>query len=217
MNFLTARQNMITGQLLPNKVSDTDLMARFAEVPREVFVDGAAQDIAYVDTGVDIGHQRVMYAPMVLARLLEAMAPTSTDQVLVLAAGTGYTAAILSPLVTSIVAVEENAYLIDNGRKAHSDLHLKNIKWVHEKPEKGYKAHAPYDCIILDAAAEALPPDLLMQVKEGGKIIGVVLGAEGVYQLTVMTRHGNSLFHEVVFETSGQPLANFTLPERFVF
>lgn len=217
MDFLTARQNMIDCQLRPNKVNDDEILARFLDVPREMFVDAAVQDIAYVDQTLDIGHGRVMYSPMVVARLVEAMAPQENDQVLVVAAGTGYTAAILAPLVEYVVAVEENAYLIDIGRKAHSDLHLKNVKWVKDLPEKGCKAHAPYDCIVLDAAAEIVPENLVQQVKDGGRIVGVIKGRDGLYQLTVATRRGNTLFAETVFETPGVTLSNFKQPERFVF
>lgn len=217
MDFVTARQNMIDCQLRPNKVSDDDILARFMETPRELFVDASSQDIAYVDQSTDIGHGRVMYSPMVAARLVEAMAPKPTDHVMVVAAGTGYTATILAPLVEYVVAVEENAYLVDNGRRAQSDLHLKNVKWVKDKPEKGCKAHAPYDCIVLDAAADLIPESLVQQVKEGGRIIGVLKGRNGVYQLTIATRNGATLFTETLFETPGVPLANFKQAEKFVF
>lgn len=217
MDFVAARQNMIDCQLRPNKVSDDDILARFMDTPRELFVDAAMQDVAYSDVSVQIGQGRVMYAPMVVARLLEALTPHGTEHVLVVAAGTGYTVTLVAPLVEYVVAVEENAYLMDGAQKAQSDLHIKNIKWVKDKPEKGCKAHAPYDCIILDAAADLVPDNLVQQVKDGGRIIGVLKGSNGLYQLTVATRNGNALFTETLFETPGVVLANFKQPERFVF
>ena len=217
MDFVAARQNMIDCQLRPNKVSDDDILARFMDTPRELFVDAAMQDVAYSDVPVQIGQGRVMYAPMVTARLLEALAPKGSEHVLVVAAGTGYTATLLAPLVEYVVAVEENAYLVDNAQKAQSDLHIKNIKWVKDKPEKGCKAHAPYDCVILDAAAVLVPDNLVQQVKDGGRVLGVVKAPNGLYQLTVMTKNGATLFTESLFETPGVPLANFKQAERFVF
>lgn len=217
MDFAAARQNMIDCQLRPNKVSDDDILARFMDTPRELFVDADMQEVAYTDVSTPIGHGRVMYSPMVAARLLEALAPKPTDHVMVVAAGTGYTATLLAPLVEYVVAVEENAYLLDNGHKAQSDMHIKNIKWVKDKPEKGCKAHAPYDVIILDAAADVVPDNLVQQVKDGGRILGVVKAGNGLYQLTVMTRSGATLFTESLFETPGTALANFKQPEKFVF
>lgn len=204
-------------QLRPNRVKTGPLLQRFMDVPREEFADSTYQHQAYADTLLPIGVGRVMFAPMTLARMLQAMEPGDEDNVLIVAGGTGYTAAILSPLVSSITLVEEDGYLLDIARKEALEQDLKNITFKQGKPEKGASENGPYSRIIFDAAIEEIPEEINAQLKDGGKI-GAVFTQEGdTKHATIFTKAGKTLFSDALFETKAQVLSNFKKQERFVF
>jgi len=212
-----ARQNMVDNQLRPNKVTRGPVLQRFMDVPREPFADVGSAAQAYIDNVLPIGQGRVMFAPMTLARVLQAVDLEATDNVLVVAGGTGYTAAIVAPLVKKVTMVEENNYLLDVAKSTTIDLHLNNIEFIKSQPEAGFKKNAPYNVIIIDAAIEEVPHALIEQLAEGGRIGTVVGKNKALKQATVFLKTGKTLFEENLFETKGTVLDNFKSQEKFIF
>ena len=212
-----ARQNMVDNQLRPNKVNRGPVLQRFMDVPREPFADVGSAAQAYVDNLLPIGQGRVMFAPMTIARLLQELNLKATDEVLVAAGGTGYTAAIVAPLVKKVTLVENNNYLLDVARSTIIDLHLNNIEFVKAQPEAGFAKGAPYNAIIMDAAVEEIPQTLIDQLAENGRIAAVVGKGSDIKQATIYIKVGKTLFEEGLFETKGEILENFKQQEKFVF
>ena len=217
MDFNTARENMVSGQLRPNKITDNALITRFSELPREGFVDPSVRTTAYACAPAAMGAKREMFEPMVCARLLQELNLIATDNVLVAASGTGYTAAIIAPLVKSVAALEEDQNLLDIARKALADAKVDNVDLVVGKPENGLSKKAPFDKIIVDAPAEEIPSELTKQLKEGGQLVAVTQGADGLLEAVVLTKQGQSTIQHPLFETKGTTLPNFKKQERFVF
>src|SRR6266446_9096258 len=116
--FDAARANMIDNQLRPNKVTDERVIDAFLRVRREVFVPERLRGVAYVDDDLPLGGGRHMMQPMVAARLLQAGMVKPKDAALVVGAGVGYEAALLSPLARGVVALEEDPELARIGRSA---------------------------------------------------------------------------------------------------
>jgi len=212
-----ARLNMVDNQLRPNKVARGPVLQRFMDVPRESFADVGSAAQAYVDNLLPMGQGRVMFAPLTLARMLQELNLTAEDNVLIVAGGTGYTAAIAAPLVKKVTLVEENNYLLDVARSATIDLHLNNIEFVKSSPEEGFAKNAPYNVIIIDAAVEEVPQALIEQLAENGRIGAVVGKGKDLKQATVYVKVGKTLFEESLFETKGAILENFKQKETFVF
>lgn len=214
-----ARQNMVDNQLRPNKVVRGPVLQRFMDVPREPFADVGSASQAYVDNLLPIGQGRVMFAPLTLARMLQELNPTDADNALVVAGGTGYTTAILAPMVKKVTMVEDNNYLMDVAKSTTIDHHLDNIEFVKARPEEGFAKGAPYNLIIVDAAVEEIPAKLVEQLAEGGRIGAVVGKANGtaMKQATIFVKMGKTLFEESLFETKGAVLDNFKQQEKFVF
>ncbi len=222
MEFTLARQNMVDNQLRPNRVNDEAVLARFHHVPREIFVEPAARTHAYADTQVTMAPGREMLQPMVLGRLLQDLQMDETHNVLVVAGGSGYTAALVAPLARNVQMVEEKGTLVDIARQAVRDLNLDNVTCHIGKPENGHSSKAPYDRIILDAPAGEIPPALIEQLETGGKLAAVVEEADGTFTATIYTRQGKTLFEQHLLEAGGAALAaqvlpNFSRKERFVF
>ena len=216
-SYPQARRNMVDNQLRPNKVRKSFLLQRFMDVPREEFADSTFQHQAYADTLLPIGLGRVMFAPMTLARMLQALDLTDDDNVLIVAGGTGYTACLIAPIVKQITLVEEDGYLLDIAQKEATNMNFSNITFKQQKPEKGNKDNAPYSRIIFDAATEEIPQDIIDQLKEGGKIGAVMQDSANEKHATVYTKAGKTLFADALFETKAEVLANFKKQERFIF
>lgn len=217
MHNATARENMVLNQIKPNKVSNPEILNAFRSIPREYFVDSSCKTSAYSEERVFAKDGRPLLSPMVLARLLDKLNLIGNETALVVAASTGYTAAILSKLIQKVYAVEEDGYLTDAAKRALADTNCTNVEVIRSEPEKGLKRKAPYDIIILDAPASFVPETLIDQVKEGGKIAAVIEKQGHILEALIYTKQGNTLFEEALLETHGQVYANFKKDEGFVF
>jgi protein-L-isoaspartate(D-aspartate) O-methyltransferase len=174
MDFTLARKNMVDGQLTPNKIVNAGVIERFLKVPREYFVDGSSKKMAYKDNPVKISNDRYMFPPMVTAHMIQALAPQNTDDVLVVASGTGYSASILCNLVNNVYGVENNLSLLEIGRRALLDASCKSVSLCDGKPEEGLKEKAPYSKILIDTAVGFVPKALFEQLKEGGSLVAII-------------------------------------------
>src|SRR5882672_1537990 len=127
MDYAAARLNMVESQIRPNRVMDEAVIAAFASLPRERFVPLPLRGIAYVDEDVPLGRGRFLMEPMVLARLLQAAAVGPADIALDIGCGTGYSAAVLSRLANTVVAVEEDVDLLVQATANFAALPIDNI------------------------------------------------------------------------------------------
>src|SRR5579871_6311289 len=110
-DYALARRNMVDGQLRPNRVTNSRLLAVLRELPRESFLPGELRSVAYADDDVPLGSGRYLMEPMVLARLVQHLQPQPEEKALILASGLGYGAALLARLVSSVVAIESDPKL----------------------------------------------------------------------------------------------------------
>src|SRR5580704_345507 len=129
-----ARANMIERQLRPNTVTDERVVDAFADLRRELFVPETLHSTAYADNDLPLGSGRYLMAPMVAARLVQALDVAPGDAALVVSAGVGYEAAVLARLCRSVVAVEDDADLARLGRAALVDHRIGTIKFVEASP-----------------------------------------------------------------------------------
>jgi protein-L-isoaspartate(D-aspartate) O-methyltransferase len=216
-SYQAARLHMVESQLRPNKVTDERVIDAFARVQRELFVPAQLRGVAYVDQDLPVGGGRHLGKPMVIARLLQAVAAEPKDNALVVAAGVGYEAALLSSLVRNVTAVENNAELARIGRSALVDHRIGSVAYVETPPAQGHKARAPYDVIVFGGAIEEIPSEIGAQLAEGGRM-GVVLRQQGgVGRATLITRTGGILAQRVIFDAAVPLLPDFVAKPEFVF
>ena len=217
MEYSEARQYMVDGQLRPNKVNNNNVLSRFLKVNRENFVAPAVRGVAYTDTLLPMAEGRSLLPPLTIARLVQELDVQATDTVLVTAAGSGYTAAILAGLAKSVVAVEEDQRLHNASRNNLLDNGCQNVELVQAVPEGGCAAQGPYDKIFIDVPVDEVPAALVSQLKDSGKLAAVVRGTDGLLEATLFEKHGKTLVAKPLFETKGDVLINFAQPEGFVF
>ncbi len=217
-DFALARRNMVDGQLRPNRVTDSQLLAAVGELPRERFLPDALRAVAYADDDVPLGNGRFLMEPMVLVRLIQALQPAAEDRALVLASGRGYGAALLSRLVKSVVAVEGDAALAAAAEQTMKDLAITNVQQVVGEAEAGAPAGAPYDIVLIEGAVRLVPGAVMAQLAEGGRLATVVAGPPGTMgSAEIMLKEGGAVSGRPLFEAGTPNLPGFAPPARFTF
>ena len=161
------RHAMVASQLRTNAVSDPRVVAAMAAVPREAFLPSDVRAIAYRDTAVPLGRGRAQNVPIATGRLLTEAYLLPRDRVLLIGAASGYTAAVLAGLVSSVVAVESDPFLAAMAREGLAEC--VNVTLVEGPLEAGHPGSGPYDVLIIDGAIEQVPDSLVAQLAVGGR------------------------------------------------
>lgn len=216
MEFAHARDAMIQGQLRPNKVGDSSLIAAMQTVPREMFVPRSKRDVAYVDEDLEISPGRWLMEPIVFARLVQAAEIQATDAVLDVGCATGYSAAILCQLASAVVGIECDADLVERANNAIAQLELGNAAVINGQLEAGYAKEAPFDVIFIGGAVETIPDALIDQLAEGGRLITVQI-QQGVGR-AILGKKSAGVFGVTDFMDAQTPLLpGFQRPDTFSF
>ena len=204
------REAMIDSQLRPTGVNDASVLAAFRAVPRERFVPAAAAAMAYSDAAIPLGGGRAILEPMIVGLLLTHARIAPGERVLVVGAATGYTAALVTALGAEVTALEEDADLAATARG-------NGVAVVEGPLGAGWTPNAPYDVIVLDGAAADLPPALLAQGAEGGRLAGVIIGDDRIGRATVGRIAGGRVVGAGFAETGAAVLPGFARAPAFVF
>jgi len=219
MDFDLARRHMVDSQVLPNRVTDPDIIDAMATVPREMFVPDDRRSLAYCDEAVEIGNGRYLMEPMIVGRLLQSAGVKHTDLALAVGAGTGYLPAVLSRVAETVVVVEADSDLAAKAVKNLTALGIDNTAVLEGNLSEGYPKQGPYDVIVFDGAVPAIPHDIGKQLGEGGRMVAIVGGAApghpGHAMLT--TRFHGALSSRQLFDAGTPLLPGFDTPKTFQF
>lgn len=205
-DFTQARRNMVDGQIHPNGIVMTELLEAFDDTPRERFVPTSLQGVAYSDEDLDIGGGRFLLEPISHARMIQALEPKMSDVVLDIGGTMGYSAAIISKLVSTVIAQESDEdYLLSAGL-IWEELGIYNVSGVVNDLNQGCPDHAPYDAIFINGAVDHLPENLVEQLRPDGRLICVVRKAgSSVGQATIVQSLGGKKFSSSVLFDVGCP------------
>lgn len=217
MLYEAARANMVESQIRPNKVTDERVIRAFSEVCREWFVPSALAGIAYADDDLPLGRGRYLMQPMVAARLLQAATIGRGESILVVAAGTGYEAAVAARLGRSVVALEDDAELARIGRAALVEHRIAAVSFVEGPVRQGHRPRAPYDVILFGGAVPEVPAEIASQLGEGGRMLAVLRPGPGAGRATLIARTGGILARRTLFDAATPLLAAFARRPEFVF
>ena len=212
-NFEQMRRAMVASQLRTTGVSDPRVVAAMGAVPRERFVPADRAGVAYADLLVPLAGGRALNPPMALGKLLTEAQPRPGDHALLVGAATGYSAAVLSRLVASVVAVEQDAALLQAARTA---LVGSAIEFVEAPLAGGHPAAAPYDLILIDGAVEVIPDAIVDQLADGGRLAAAIVDG-GVIRLAVGRRGGDGFGMVAFADAAAAHLPGFAKPRTFNF
>lgn len=183
--FSSLRRRMVDAQLRARGIGDERVLDAMVRVPRHEFAPERYRDQAYEDHPLPIGEGQTISQPYIVARMLEALAIRPTSKVLEVGTGSGYLTALLAELAAQVVSVERHAALADAARELLSRLGYTNVKVIVGDGSKGFAEAAPYDAIIVSAAAAEVPRALLEQLAEGGRMI-IPVGSADSQQLQLI-------------------------------
>jgi protein-L-isoaspartate(D-aspartate) O-methyltransferase len=211
---LSARKAMIESQLKPCGIVSPRLVAAFYAVAREDFVPAARRGLAYVDGDQPLGHGRSMMPALSLGTLLQQAGVRPEDRVLVIGSGTGYSASLLSHLSGNVTALESEPALAAASRAL---LEARDVTVAEGPLEAGWQAGAPYSFILIDGAVELLPPSIIAQLAEGGRVAAILVGRDGVSRAALGSKRGDLLHFEPFAECGAALLPPFRKPAVFQF
>ncbi len=217
--FADARQNMVDSQLRTTRVTDPNMLAAMAELPRERFVPKSKQGVAYVDEDIEVAPGRFMMEPVVVARLMQALELMPDTTVLNIGCATGYDAALLGYLAGSVLAVESDPALAALASKVINELAVDNVTVVEAPVTEGYPAQAPYDAIFISGAVDYIPSLISDELAPGGRLAAVIGGSEpGILgRAHLFVRSSNTFSGRPLFDAGTRALPDFAREESFVF
>src|SRR5579862_62669 len=182
---ISARQNMVELQLRARGISDLRVLAAMAGVPRDQFVPSEFLSQAYDDNPLPIGDGQTISQPYIVAIMLELLQLQPTDKVLEVRTGSGYVTALLARLAGQVFSIERHPALADRARHVLASLGYTNVKIFTGDGTLGLPAIAPFDAILVSAAAFAVPPALLAQLSTDGRMV-IPVGVEDSQQLQLI-------------------------------
>jgi protein-L-isoaspartate(D-aspartate) O-methyltransferase len=172
------RQRMVDSQLRARGISDQRVLDAMTRVPRHEFVPERYRDQAYEDHPLPIGEDQTISQPYIVVVMLQALKLSPTDNVLEIGTGSGYVTALLAQLTAQVTSIERHPALADAAREMLDNMGYKNVRVVAGDGTRGFPEAAPYDAILVSAAAAELPSALVSQLAEGGRMIIPIGGAE---------------------------------------
>lgn len=193
-------------------ITDTRVLQAIERIPREYFVPENFQDHAYSDMALPIASGQTISQPAVVGRMTQALEVGPRHKVLEIGTGSGYQAAILSQLARRVYTVERHRPLALKARGVFEALELVNLTTIIGDGSKGLPEQAPFDRILITAAAEDVPTPLLEQLKEGGVMVLPVGQSEGVQTLLKVTRGAQGPEYDELGEVRFVPLVEGIAP-----
>jgi len=179
------RQQMVERDIKGRGIKDPMVLSVMAKVPRHLFIDASYRDQAYGDHPLPIGEGQTISQPYVVALMTESIRLSRDERVLEIGTGSGYQAAVLAEIATEVYSIEIRKNLAEKATKTLADLGYRNVKVKCADGYFGWEERAPFDAIIITAAANHIPPPLIKQLKEGGRLV-IPLGNTIYFQTLIL-------------------------------
>jgi len=215
-DFTKARQAMVASQVRVNDVTDRRIQDAMLEIPRERFVPRSKAAAAYADVEIETENGRFMLRPRDFAKLAQGADVLSSDLVLDIACGRGYSTAVLAALAEMVVGLESDEDVAAKAADRLSEIGKTNCAVVSGDLRAGLADQGPYNVIFVNGAVETVPDTWFDQLAEGGRLT-VILREGAVGRATVFTKTGGSIGERALFDTAAPVLKGFEKTRGFVF
>ena len=215
-NMAKARALMVEAQVRTNDVTDPRIIEAMSRLPRERFVPDDKRHLAYSDAYVHLGVDRYLLDPRCFAKMAQLAEIDSQDRVLDVACGLGYSAAVFGSMAREVAGLEEDESLAAEAGRAMREYGAGRAKITKGVLTDGVASGAPFDVIFINGAVQQIPPALIAQLREGGRLIAIFRdGPVGKAHFCV--HKGGALSHRVAFDATVPPLHRFDRSRSFVF
>ncbi len=185
------RKQMVETQLKSRDIDDARVLTAMGKVPRHEFVPEAARPFSYQDYPLAIGFEQTISQPYIVALMTQTARPEADDKALEIGTGSGYQAAVLSELVKQVFTIEIVPELAQRSTADLARLGYKNVTTRLGDGYQGWPTEAPFDLILVTAAADRIPQPLLDQLADGGRLVMPIGQFSGIQFLTLVTRNGD--------------------------
>jgi protein-L-isoaspartate(D-aspartate) O-methyltransferase len=202
-DLTTQRNTMVEQQMEARGISDPATLEAMRVVPRHEFLPLRLREEAYGDYPLPIGHGQTISQPYIVAFMTEAIRPRPGEKILEIGAGSGYQAAVLAQMGAEVYTIEIVEPLAEMARQTLERLGYQNANVKHGDGYRGWPEHAPFDAVIVTCAPDKIPPDLVAQLKDGGRMI-IPVGGGMEQELVLLQKQGDRVEKQSV------------LPVRFV-
>ncbi|HYC52600.1 MAG TPA: protein-L-isoaspartate(D-aspartate) O-methyltransferase [Gemmatimonadaceae bacterium] len=204
-NEFRGARNRLVETLRARGISDLAVLRAFEMTPRHLFVPTGLWHKAYEDAPLPIGSKQTISQPSIHAKYLELIQLTGQERVLEIGTGSGYQTVLLAHLVEQVFSIERIAPLLDQARANIQRAGVTNVSLLLGDGTVGWRAHAPYDAILVSAASPKVPQPLVDQLAEGGKLV-IPLGGMEEQELVMFTRRGLELKRQSILPVRFVPL-----------
>lgn len=216
--FDSRRTNMVESQIRANKVTSEAVIEAIETIARELFVPDELRGIAYVDDDIALEGGRCVMEPRVLARMIQTLQADSNSHALIVGAGTGYAAAVLSRVAQTVVAEESIVGQAEMASEALESIGITNVVIEQGALMQAAAEHGPFDVILFGGSIAQVPANLVDFLEEGGRAMAVVSDSgEGYGAATLFTKFGGHLGEVSVFDAAIPALPEFDAPKNFSF
>ncbi|WP_254508748.1 protein-L-isoaspartate(D-aspartate) O-methyltransferase [Anatilimnocola floriformis] len=205
VQFEKMRQQMVDKVLVAGGIKDQRVLDVFRQIPRHEFVAVEHRQKAYFDMAIPIGDQQTISSPFIVAYMTQSLDPKPTDKVLEIGTGSGFQAAVLSPLVKEVYSIEIVEPLAKSAKRTLERLGYKNVITKAGDGYLGWSEHAPFDKVIVTCSPEEVPQPLVDQLREGGLIV-VPVGERFRQTLYLMRKKDGKLEREALLPTLFVPM-----------
>jgi len=196
--FAFQREEMVRSQLVKRGIKKESVLDAFLHVPRHMFVLEQTKHLAYSDGPLEILSNQTISQPYIVAQMTEALDLKPDDRVLEVGTGSGYQTAILAELVEEVYTIERIEALHTTAKNLLiNTLGYHNICFLHQDGKKGYPEKAPYNKIIVTAASQSIPRDLLNQLEDGGKMV-IPIGGDFLQKLLLLEKNHTRFTEKVL-------------------
>ena len=203
----TPAERMVAEQLVPHGVTDERVLAAMSEIPREAFLSPRLRRHAYEDRALAIECGQTISQPLVVALMTQSLAPRPDDIALEVGTGSGYQAAVLSRLCRKVITLEREPALAEHASETLARMGFANVEVAAADGSLGWPDSAPYDVILVACAAPGVPPALIDQLAEGGRmVIPVAVSAHEPQDLRLYEKHGGEITFRSLFPVLFVPL-----------
>jgi protein-L-isoaspartate(D-aspartate) O-methyltransferase len=195
--YSAERRNMVETQLRARSIRDQRVLDAMLRVPRHEFVPEEYKSLAYADHPIPIAEGQTISQPFIVAASLQALALKATEKVLEVGTGSGYQTALLADLAREVYSIERHAALAHEAEATLLKLAFSNVRIIVGDGSNGLREFAPYDAILVSAAAPSIPQSLLSQLAEEGRMV-IPVGPPHAQELQLVRKHEGNISVEII-------------------
>lgn len=212
-DYTKKREEMVEKQIVARGITDSKTLQAMLTVPRHLFVPEDLRDEAYADYPLPIGYGQTISQPYVVALMTSSLKLQGNEKALEIGTGSGYQAAVLAEIVDSVYTMEIVPELAERAEKTLRDLGYTAVMVKNADGYFGWEEYQPFDVIMITAAVDHIPPPLIQQLKDGGRLI-LPLGNPLYYQtLTLVEKRNNELYTKHIGDVRFVPMTGYAQVE----